>query len=720
MATDSNRINIYRRTDVTQQNQISSSRWVELQIRDVLRWLCIILLAFSLSACEINEESASSSDDPGGSGSVPPPGSPPPPGTPPPPPPPAPGPTDQAIFEATLYPHLTNQTNFCVTCHGVTQAPTFAVTDATTSYNAIVTEQKVNLNTPAVSRVYLRPKDDRHNCGGDIECDRIAADFLTAIQDWSNQASANVPPPTSGTPVVSMMATFADADAGGSTRADGAAIALFTFSEGAGDVTMDTSGVGDPITLNITGMEWVEGGGLRNVSGKAEASVADSSKLFDMISPVGEFSVEAWVTPELEDQPGPTRIASYSLDQGGAGRNFELDQAGIYYRFRNRSTNEPDAGGAFDPVDAPIPLELQHVVMTFDPVSGRKIYVNGELRLEENVADTLTWVENSIFVIGNTPSDNRLWLGEIKLVAVHAKALTVTEVQQNFAAGTGTLVTMRFDVSSVVGQTAHIELQAAQLDTMGYMFANPMYVSDATSIAVKNIRIGVNGAIPVAAQPFRRVDVMAMQSGELLSPLGAIIPVELGADNDQFHLEFEVLGSQFGLSELTPPSAPPLPLADTPEPDFGLRTFSQVNDTMSDLTGIDPNQAAVLASYSELRGSLPSTSNILSFAPAQQIAIQRLAITYCGEVANDTANCDAFFGACAVDGNNKGQVSDVLYDRFVGDNLADQPDRADVSTEIVRMIDDLGCAGGCTGAEAQTVLQATCAAVLSSGAVTVN
>jgi hypothetical protein len=700
---------------VTQQNQLSSSRWVEIQIWDVLRWLCIILLAFSLSACEINEESVSSSDDPGGSGSVPTP-----PGTPPPPPPPAPGPTDQAIFEATLYPHLTNQANFCVTCHGVTQAPTFAVADATASYNAIVTEQKVNLNAPDVSRVYLRPKDDRHNCGGDIECDRIAADFLTAIQDWGNQASANVPPPTNGTPVVSMMATFADAEAGGSARADGAAIALFTFSEGAGDVTMDTSGVGDPITLNITGMEWVEGGGLRNVTGKAEASVADSSKLFDMISPVGEFSVEAWVTPELEDQPGPTRIASYSLDEGGDGRNFELDQAGIYYRFRNRSTNEPDAGGAFDPVDAPIPLELQHVVMTFDPVSGRKIYVDGQLRLEENVADTLAWVENSIFVIGNTPSDNRLWLGEIKLVAVHAKALTATEVQQNFAAGTGTLVTIRFDVSSVVGQTAHIEMQAAQLDSTGYMFANPMYVSDATAVAVKNIRIGVNGAIPVAAQPFRRVDMMAMQSGELLSPLGAIIPVELGADNDQFHLEFEVLGDQFGLAELTPPSAPPLPLADTPEPVLGLRTFSQVNDTMSNLTGIDPNQAAVLASYSELRGSLPSTSNILSFAPAQQIAIQRLAITYCGEVANNAANCDAFFGACAVDGNNKGLVSDALYDRFIGDNLADQPDRADVSTEIVRMIDDLGCAAGCTGAEAQTVLQATCGAVLSSGAVTVN
>ena len=64
--------------------------------------------------------------------------------------------------------------------------------------------------------------------------------------------------------------------------------------------------------------------------------------------------------------------------------------------------------------------------------------------------------------------------------------------------------------------------------------------------------------------------------------------------------------------------------------------FEAQSITESIRTG-DPNQAAVLASFSEQRGSLPSTSNILSFAPAQQIAIQRLATTYCGEVANNAS-----------------------------------------------------------------------------------
>jgi hypothetical protein len=281
-------------------------------------------------------------------------------------------------------------------------------------------------------------------------------------------------------------------------------------------------------------------------------------------------------------------------------------------------------------------------------------------------------------------------------------------------------VTIRFDVSGAIGQPAYIDMQAMQIDAAAYLFAQPVFVSDAVGIAVKNIRIAVNGIVPVAAQPFRRIDTLVMQSGTQLSPLGAVIPVQLGPDNDMFHLEFEVLGNQFGLAELIAPSSPPAPVPDVAEPDLGLRTFSQINDTMASLTGIDANQNVVLAAYSELSGSLPPASDLNSFAAAQQIAIQRLATGYCGAVVNNANNCDSFFGACAIDGNAKDDVAMTLYDRFIGDNLANQPARADVTVELVRMIDDLGCPNGCTGTTAETALQATCAAVLSSAAVTVN
>jgi len=573
---------------------------------------------------------------------------------------------------------------------------------------------------PALSRIYLRPQDDRHNCGGDASCDTIAADLLASIQDWAGQAAAGGPPPTSGQPVVSGMTNFSQAMAGGAARVDANAIALFTFSEGTGDVTVDTSGVGTPITLQIEGMEWVGGGGLRNVSGKAQASEADSRKLFDMITPVNEYTVEAWLIADNNAQDGPARTVSYSQDT--AIRNFTLGQNAIYYQLRNRSDTTNDNGSPeLEALDPQVDTALQHVVMSFDAASGRKIYINGQVSIEENLAaDSLNWLDNQLLVLGNEATNDRLWQGVFKLVAIHNKALTPAEIQQNYEAGTGTLVTIRFDVSSVVGEAAFIDMQAAQIDAAAYLFAEPVYVSDATGVAIKNIRIGVNGAVPVAVQPFRRIDTVAMQTGTVLSPLGAVIPVQLGPDDDQFHLEFEVLANQFGTTELIPPSSPPAAVPDVVEPDLGLRTFSQINDTMSGLTGVDANQNVVLASYSTLRGSLPPSSDLLTFAAAQQVAIQRLATDYCGVVVNDNASCDNFFGACAIDVNAKDQVAATLYGRFIGDNLLNQPALADVAVEIVRMIDDLGCANGCTGATAEIALQATCAAVLSSAAVTVN
>ena len=62
-------------------------------------------------------------------------------------------------------------------------------------------------------------------------------------------------------------------------------------------------------------MEWVDGG-LRNVTGKAQANATDSHKLFNTIMPTGAFTVEAWITPANTTQTGPARIVSYSSGHG--------------------------------------------------------------------------------------------------------------------------------------------------------------------------------------------------------------------------------------------------------------------------------------------------------------------------------------------------------------------------------------------------------------------
>ena len=626
-----------------------------------------------------------------------------------------PPPTDIAAFQTFLHPILTDPNNFCAGCHGAAQVPTFAVADVDLAYNVIVSQQKVDLDNPDLSRLYVRPAVERHNCGGDAVCDAIAADILAGIQAWA----ANAPPPDpTMQPLLSSATSFADGVLAGLVRADSNVIAKFDFDEGAGDITVDSSGVGNPITLQIEGMEWVEGG-LRNVSGKAQASAADSRKLFDMITPADEYTVEAWIVPENDAQDGPARVVSYSQDTGV--RNFTFGQNAIYYQLRNRtSASNANGSPALEQLNPQVATSLTHVVMTFEPVAGRKIYINGQLSIEEDQPATLDWRDDQLFVIGNEVTNDRLWQGIFQMVAVHNKALTPVEVQQNFDAGAGNIITLRFDLANVLAAPGVIEMQAAELDSFSYVFGRPVFVSDVTGVRVKNMRIAVNGSAPVAAQAFRRVDTTVLQSGTLLSSLGAVIPAELGSEGDQFQLEFEILGGRFGVAESVSPPTPPVPLPDTPEPDLGMRTFSQVNDTMSALTGISANAPVVETRYTELRDSLPATSDLLAFAAAQQIAIQNLATTYCSEIVNDNGTCSGFFGSCDIDVNAKNQVADTLYDRLIGDNIATQPARANVTTEVVRMIDDLGCANGCSGAVSETALNATCAAVLSSGAITVN
>ncbi|MGD2167138.1 MAG: LamG domain-containing protein [Gammaproteobacteria bacterium] len=623
---------------------------------------------------------------------------------------------DQVLFEQTLYPHLRDTSNFCVGCHEAIQIPTIAAADPTVAYNVITTQQKVDINNPALSRVYQRVAVDRHNCGGDAVCDRIAADFLGAIQSWADQAMPPIPP--SGTVLMSATTTFADGQANAGNRVDDSQIALFEFDEGSGDVTVDTSGAGTPITLQIEGMEWVEGG-LRNVSGKAEASLADSQKLFDAITPVGEFTIEAWIIADNNTQDGPARVVSYSSST--TVRNFALGQNAIYYQLRN-TTDASDANGEpnLEAVTQQVDTVLQHVVVTFDEDVGRKVYMNGQLDIEEDAPATLAWSNDQVLVLGNEVTGNRTWQGVFNLVAIHNRALSGAEILQNYQAGAGSLTTLSFDVSSIVGGQSSIELLAAPIDDYSYVFVDPVLVSDVTPVRVKNIRIGVNGDVPVAAQSFRRLDFTAQASGARLSPLGAVIPVDLGPETDQFHLEFEVLGNQSGLAESIAPANPPIPPPDVPEPAVGMRTFSQVNNTMAALTGVDPGNGEVASRYQDLRDSLPPTFDVLAFSSAQQIAIQQLATTYCGVIVNDAASCSDFFGSCAIDVNGKAAVAATLYDRFVGQNIANQPDSAGFSNAIVGVLDDLGCTNGCSGATAETALHASCAAALSSGAVTIN
>jgi hypothetical protein len=93
-------------------------------------------------------------------------------------------------FKATVYPMVTTMS--CVQCHGDAKAyqPYYAVSDVNAAWQTILIDsKKINLENPESSRIYLRLKNDHHNCltgGDDTDCDSEAAAMLAAIVKWKD------------------------------------------------------------------------------------------------------------------------------------------------------------------------------------------------------------------------------------------------------------------------------------------------------------------------------------------------------------------------------------------------------------------------------------------------------------------------------------------------------------------------------------------------------
>ena len=89
--------------------------------------------------------------------------------------------------------------------------------------------------------------------------------------------------------------------------------------------------------------------------------------------------------------------------------------------------------------------------MTYDPVDGRRIYVNGIDTRDADPAAGGTlgdWDDTFALVLGNEPSGDRQWQGVLRMAAIHNRALTPTQVQQNFDAGVGEKFYLLFNVSA--------------------------------------------------------------------------------------------------------------------------------------------------------------------------------------------------------------------------------------------------------------------------------
>jgi hypothetical protein len=344
------------------------------------------------------------------------------------------------------------------------------------------------------------------------------------------------------------------------------------------------------------------------------------------------------------------------------------------------------------------------------------------------------WSDSHRVVLGNDVSNDRQWQGSIRLVAIYKYALTDAQILQNFNAGVGKRVLMRFDISQWAGAGAYIEFVVSELDDYSYLFCSPSFhAPNVTNARVAKLRVLVNGQTPVSGQAFTNVDTVVTATEQPLSPLCSIIQKDAGPLSDVFTIDFEYLANY--LAPKPPPPVPPLPPRQFtgPLPTDGLRDFRRINESMAAVTGVSPNLASVRTTYDDLALQLPAAADLRTFASAQQVAVTKLSLEYCDALVETPALRTAFFGNIldftqpATTAFASQATRDALVQRFVdrtfGVNVTYQPSFAEVQPVLDPLIDDLtaGCtAATCDAQRTATVVKSLCAATLASAAASIH
>jgi len=651
-------------------------------------------------------------------------------------------PDSSALFASTVYPLLTS---YCAACHNENSAnpisPFFANDDIDSAYAAA--KARIDLDTPANSRFVQRLRSEFHNCWSD--CTANSDEMENAIAQFALDIPLTQVDPDL---LISKSLFLSDGIvASGGGRDDSDVIAVWNFKAGEGRTAFDTSGIEPAINLNFTGsVNWVGGWGIQIVDGKVQGSTSSSSKLSELIKATGEYSIEAWVAPANVTQEGPAGIVSYSA--GTTARNFTLGQTLYNYDFLNRSS-ETDANGeaALSTPDAAEVLQtaLQHVVAVFSPTEGRKIFVNGELVAEEQVetgGDLNDWDNSFALVMGNEVSNDRLWQGTIRMVAIHNRALAQEQVIQNFDVGVGEKFFMLFSISHLINlDDSYIMYEVSQWDSYAYLFEKPTFVNlngetIPDNIDIEKIRIAINGKEAKNGQAYKNLSanlnasLYSPETGQMLSRLGTVIALEKGADSDEFFLTFEKIGALENLF-VEPPAAPAATPPDLPaRPDIGIKDFFEIHASMSKATGISMAQPDVSATFEIVKQQLPTLTDIDIFNSAQQMGVTQLAIEYCNALVEDPSTRATYFAGfdfaaaanVAFDNSSKrDQIFDPLISNIMGTNLVSQPDPVDVKNELDSLTNTLtACGTGCASDRTNTVVKAVCAAALGSAAMLVQ
>jgi hypothetical protein len=400
------------------------------------------------------------------------------------------------------------------------------------------------------------------------------------------------------------------------------------------------------------------------------------------------------------------------------------------------------------------------------------------------------WDPGYLLTVGSDTNGSNQWMGIVKFLAIHRAALTEREIKINYDAGVGQKFNLLFNISDFrdqassngqqIGSRSYIWFEVAEYDDYSYLFSEPKFIDlgynaqpvdtrPTVNFSLRGMRIGVNGKEAVVGQAFDRLGkstdptetdtVLQISSADPVSltrlqgeqfgirpASGTIVPKDIGVSTDQFFLTFEKIGGindtktragqvyTFDPVYNTDPNAQPFIV--------GLRTFDEINATMSALTGV--SQGSVADEYASIKGQLPAEESAETFSSSQQTAIAGLAGLYCDKRVDDQGIVDGltraqYFGVdeSVFTGSPSGlsgsvpTIAQAIVNRMVRnvstlDFTSIQPELESLATYLLggtghacNPNPQQGVTQECTTlVRTQAIVKAMCTAMLSSAVVT--
>ncbi len=252
---------------------------------------------------------------------------------------------------------------------------------------------------------------------------------------------------------------------------------------------------------------------------------------------------------------------------------------------------------------------------------------------------------------------------------------------------------------------------------------------------IEGMRIGVNGREANVGQAYANLNITINSNnfdaaGVPLSNLGTVIPSEKGAEQDQFFLTFDRIGSSSyaRVAPTVPPAAEPQDLPAQPE--IGIRKFAEINATLSAMTGIPVTESGVAATYEAVQQQMPAAEDVTGFLVAHQMGITQLSVKYCNTLASDDARMAAYFPnfSGSFDALGRLAIIDPLMTAMLAHaipnegQLSNQPLVADTEAHLNDLIDTMtaSCGSNCSTTVTRNTITAVCAAAMGSAVMLIQ